>query len=190
MSLSKKDKAPKRPNWFSTVLQELADWINSKQESEDELLINKEEIRNEMTQLLSAKLANPSSVKSEVLYSEIGKKLSNSNHADIIIYNENNVDSVIEVRRFEAGKKIIDKDLQKLALVKNFDNKINCFLVLLSHQKAPFPFVTDSGVAARYALTISGTDNTYKVIRVCKASNSNEDDAYLTSSYALILEVI
>lgn len=190
MSLSKKEKAPKRPNWFSSVLQGIADWIDAKPESEDEILINEDEIRNEMTQLLISKLDPPYTIKNEVVYAEIGKKLSNKDQADIIIYNQNNVESVIEVRRFESGRKAIEKDLKKLASVKNCDAAINCFLILVSHKKAPFPFILDGGNATRMAFIIDGTNNNQKTIRVCKTSDSTEDDAYLTASYALIVEVV
>jgi len=179
-----------RPLWIDPVLQGTAHWIGYKKQYYSGHLINEGAIVSEVTSLLNSFMNSNQRVRCEVQYSDISKKINGSDRADIVGYTDEKIDFVIEVKRFEAGKKLIDSDLLKLSKIKEVNKEIRCLLLMVSQSKAPFPFINDKGVADRLKIPISGTNLKFQTIRVCKSVSSFGENAYLKADYACIIEVV
>lgn len=178
------------PKWIDPVLQGLAYWLGYKKQFYHGHLINEGAIVSEALSLLSVNIEPVQKIYCEEMYSKIVSSINRKERADLVIYKHDKIEFVIEVKRFESGKNLIDADLKKLARIKNGNIEIRCFLLLVSQKKIPFLYVNENGVAYRSTLSIPDSKFSSKVIRVCKAANSFREDAYLKANYACLIEVI
>lgn len=178
------------PKWIDPVLQGLAYWIGYKKQFYHGHLINEGAIVSEALSLLSVNIEPVQKIYCEEMYSKIVSGINRKERADLVIYKNDKIEFVIEVKRFESGKNLIDADLKKLARIKNGNIEIRCFLLLVSQKSIPFLFVNENGVAYRSTLSIPNSKFSSKVIRVCKAANSFHEDAYLKANYACLIEII
>ena len=176
--------------WIDPVLQGLAYWIGYKKELYRHHLLNEGAIVSEITTLMSSSMNANQRVGCEVQYSDISKKINGSERADIVGYLNGKIDFVIEVKKYESVKRLIDADLIKLSKVKDLNKEIRCFLLLVSQRKPPFPFINDNGNANRLRFPISGLNLKFKTIRVCKSVSSFKENAYLRANYTCLVEVI
>lgn len=180
----------KSTKWIDRVLQGTAHWIGYKKQFYSGHLINEGAIVSQATSIMSACMDSNQHIYCEKLYSEIWSKIKGNERADIVRSTDGNIDFVLEVKRFESGKKLIEADLYKLSKLKDGNSNIRCCLLLVSQNKAPFPFINDNGNADRLKYIIPGTIHVSKVIRVCKSVSSFKDNAYLKADYACLIEVI
>lgn len=175
--------------WIDRALQGTAHWIGYKNQFYSGHLINEGAIVSEVTGIMSACMDSNQKIECEKQYSEISNNINGSIRADIVRCTDGKIDFVVEVKRFEAGIKLIEADLHKLAKVKESNKDIRCCLLLISQTKAPFPFVNDNGVADRNKYVLPGTNHKTKVIRVCKSVSSFRENAYLKADYACLIEI-
>jgi hypothetical protein len=191
MSKSTKEKSNfGSTKWINPVLQGVAHWIGYKKQFYSGHLINEGAIVSEATGIMSAYMDSNQKMDCEKQYSEISSKINGGERADIVRCTDGKIDFVVEVKRFEAGRKLIELDLFKLSKIKQNNKEIRCCLLLVSQTKAPFPFINDNGVADRLRFTLIGTKHKAKVIRVCKSVSSFRENAYLKADYACLIEVI
>lgn len=176
--------------WIDPVLQGLAYWIGYKKQFYHGHSINEGAIVSEVLSLLSVNSEPNQKICCEEMYSRIVSGTNRKERADLVVYNHDRIESVIEVKRFESGKNLIEGDLKKLARIKNENIGIRCFLLLVSQKTIPFLFVNENGVAYKSTLRIPDSKFSSKVIRVCKAVNSFREDAYLKANYACLIEVV
>jgi len=148
------------PNWANEVFQGLVYWIGYKQQLYNHYPIREGEIVGETLSLLSSKIDNVFRINAEVMYKHIVKDWDNNQRADIVISKKNkNFDYkehalfVIEVKRKEAPEKEVDKDLERLAKLKEKNENIRCFLLYVSPNEKP-KYVNDSGTASRKIITL------------------------------------
>jgi hypothetical protein len=123
LSISKKG----RPDWVNPVLQGLAYWIGYRQQFYDGHLINEGAVVSEAVGLLSSKLDSNYSIRCEVLYSDIVEKHRGRDRADIIINDQNQIESVIELKRFESGKTMIEMICASCHRLKEKTFKLDVF---------------------------------------------------------------
>jgi hypothetical protein len=176
--------------WIDRVLQGVAHWIGYKKQFYSGHLINEGAIVSEAIGIMSAYMDSNQQIECEKQYSEISDQINGGERADIVRCTDGKIDFVVEVKRFEAGRKLIEADLIKLSKIKQNNKDIRCCLLLVSQSKAPFPFVNDNGIADRNKYILPGTNHKTKVIRVCKSVSSFRENAYLKADYACLIEVI
>jgi len=172
-------KQEKIPDWTDNVLQGIAYWIGYKKQYYRFYPLTEGAIVAEMLSLLSTSQSGyKSQIHAEVMIKNICKKSTSKKRFDIVIseetLSENNIQSVIEVKRLEAPKKELEKDFKKLikylSCIEN--NNVRAFVILVSQNTKPTEYISAKGNAKKRTYNIAGYDNYYlKVRRVCKATN-------------------
>jgi len=162
------------PEWSKEVFQGLVYWIGYKQQLYNHYPIREGEIVGETLALLSSKIDNTFRINAEVMYKNLVDDWDNNQRADIVISQKNkNFDYkkdalfIIEVKRKESSKSEVNKDLERLAKLKDKNNNLRCFLLYVSANEKPI-YVTDSGIASRQKILL---ENNYiaRVRQVKKA---------------------
>jgi hypothetical protein len=93
----------------------------------------------------------------------------------------------IEVKRATASRGLIDRDLQRLACLKQALPENRAMLFVISEARRPAWFVESNGVRNKRKHRISGTNTYFRVVRACKATSlfSGKNTAH----YSCVLEV-
>lgn len=192
----------KLPEWSVELLTGLAFWIGYKQQYFRHYRLSEGAIVCEALSLINSKIENRKKLIPEVMYRKLYPKDSNYNRlerADIIIASKdadkNNisktVEDVIEVKRYSAGKTLIENDLNRLAkLLSSSDNEnLRCFLIVVSESKRPKIYVNSNGNARKKPILLN---NGYRVHvrRVCKTTSSFRAGNIKNANYACLFEVI
>jgi len=177
------------PNWTDSVLQGLAHWIGYKKQLYRGHLINEGAIVSETAHLINGNLKNGESLVCEEGYGKMIKGLKGKLRADLAIYEGENLQCVIEVKREEAGSKLIGQDLDKLMEIKKSNPDVGCYLLLVSQGRMPRNYVTDTGTADISSYCIGDTKYLAKARRVCKSTSSFKLTAVLSANYACLIEV-
>lgn len=176
--------------WLDPVLQGLSFWLGYKRELYRHHLLNEGAIVAELTSLISLKFKSRGIVKCEERYDRIGTNIDNKSRADIFIEINNKPFIVIEVKRIEAGKRLIDFDLVKLAKIKELDSGIRVFLILVSQGKKLKAYINENGESDKKYYPIKGTEYFSYAKRVCKSSSSFRYKSRVNSNYAVLVEVL
>jgi len=153
------------PDWSNGVLQGLAFWVGYKKQHYHEYPIREGEIVGETLSLLSSKLDSNFQLNAEVMYRDLCNEWEDNGRADIVISSKNeNFDYkddalfIIEVKRKEANKKEIKKDLERLAkfLEISKNKNLRCFMLFVSQDTRPADYVKEDGSAKRNIISIAG----------------------------------
>lgn len=200
--------------WTDNVLQGLAYWLGYKKQYYRFYPLSEGAIVEETLSLLAANLdLDNKRLNAEVMYKRLYTK-EDQTRADIVIsakpkekkvskkefdysvYAEN----VIEVKLYKgkASLQDIEQDFSRLAdcLAHGKQKSLRCFLILVSQQGIPKPYVTDNGQASKKAFPVNGSSGFIaKTRRVCKAVGrfdklDGKDKAANVAFYACLLEVL
>ncbi len=196
-----------RPDWTDCVLQGLAYWIGYKKQYYRHYPLSEGAIVGEVLSLLASNLDRDILLESEVMFKNFCTDWKGNGRADIVISKknnqidiQNNLNIIIEVKREEAPKHQINKDLERLAKFKeqceNSDKR--CFLILVSQGKRPSDFVTENGNAKHAEIKIPNSKFCIaKTRRVCKAiskfdklNGNTTIKAAKDAHYACLIEVL
>ena len=177
-------------NWINPVLQGLAYWIGYKKELYRHHLLNEGAIVTEIATLINSNKSDSEIVKCEQYYDQIEGISGTKIRADISILRGNEIHTVIEVKREEAGKILIDKDILKLWRIKEKHPNIKCYQIIVSQGKKPSRYVTDEGVSDKISYPIIDTDYDTKAIRVCKSTSSFKEESPKKANYVCLIEVV
>jgi hypothetical protein len=195
-----------KPEWTDAVLQGLAYWVGYKKQYYKFYPLSEGAIVGETLSLLSSHLPKGLRIDPEVMYKKICSNCSSKNsRADIVIsrHNKKNHDAeqdvscIIEVKREDAPKRQIKKDLTRLAnyISKTKNEEARAFLLLVSQGKRPEDFVTKKGNAKHENIKIAEYEKYIaKVRRVCKATSKFDNRNHIVAAdnahYACLIEVI
>ena len=176
------------PLWANPLLQGLSFWIGYKKQLYPHYPLSEGAIVGESQNLLYSRLEKGQKLFCEYPYSKIIDLPETDNRADLVILENDLPSVVIEVKRYEAGIKLIYSDFEKLSLIKEDNNKIRCFVLLISQQKIPTHFVRKDGIANRGIYIYNSIE--FSVIRNCKASSSLKEGAAQNANYATLIEIL
>ena len=193
------------PEWSKKVFQGLVYWIGYKQELYNEYPIREGEIVGETLSLLSSKIDSSFRINAEIMYKDLCDSWDNNQRADIVISQRNKNDFdykkdslfVIEVKRKEAPKDEVKKDMERLAKLKEKNKNVRCFLLYVSPNERPKKYVGKTGKASSIEIEL---ENNYiaKVRQVKKALNKfytlNKDGKRITNAvnkahYSCLIEI-
>lgn len=179
----------KLPLWVTPALQGIAFWLGYKKQYFNNYHLTEGAIVGELTQLISFSLSKEEVLRCEVMYNEINPLHNGGQRLDLsILEKDSNICRyAIEVKRYEAGIKLIEKDLIKLFELKRSDEGIRCFLLVVSQNEFPEFLVTTSGNSKRINLVEEYGLDAY-VRRTCKASSSFKVSN--NANFASIIEVL
>ncbi len=176
--------------WIDPVLQGLAYWIGYKKELYRHHLLNEGAIVVEVASLINANKSDGDTVKCEQYYDQFEGISGTKIRADISILKGNETHTVIEVKREESGKIMIQKDLFKLIRIKEKHPNVKCYQIIVSQGKRPQKFVTLNGVSDRKSYAIINTNYAAKAIRVCKSTSSFRDESPNKANYVCLVEIV
>jgi hypothetical protein len=188
--MSRKKTIQNTIKWLDPVLQALSFWIGYKKELYRHHLLSEGAIVAELAFLINSKLKKNEIVKCEEHYKKIVKQINNQSRADILIEKENQPFIVIEVKRNNSSKKLIDFDLKKLANLKKIKPELRVFLILISQRRKPSQYVTHNGESDKIYYQIKNTEFSAYAKRVCKSSSSFRSNSRVNSNYAILIEVL
>jgi hypothetical protein len=178
----------KLPLWSDPVLQGLSYWIGYKKQYFDTHPLSEGAIVSETLALIQSNLDKQFQLTCEIPYKKLGMTIDNDSRADIVIMEDSRPKYVIEVKKAEAGKSVIDNDLKRLSELKLQLPEVVCYLLLVSQNSKPKRFVNDQGRANEKKTTIEKVK--FKTRRVCKAVNSfNNERAKTSAHYACLIEI-
>jgi hypothetical protein len=202
------------PAWAEQALQGITFWIGHRRALYRHYPLLEGAINAELCNLINSNLGDGEYLHCEVKYRNIvaSRKLDsqfNDERVDLLIAstpvseqkrNSFNFDAsaqiAIEVKRGKAQASEIDKDLNRLALLKEAKPELSTFLVIVSEKHLPSKYVgqvalSGSGMSKIRArakeVPIGGTTCRYKVRRLCKAAASFKSAR--TTHYAVLIEV-
>ena len=173
-----------KPNWTERLLQGSAFWVGYKSQLYHYPL-TEGAIVGEAAALLNSKLDSDYTLECEVMYKDLGLKDSGQTRADLVIKNDGEIDSIIEVKRAKVDKEKVKEDLVRLANYHKVNPSSRCYLLLVSQKFRPLNYITEEGKAILDE--IKGKGYKAKVRRACKAAASfkNKDSAH----YSCLIEV-
>lgn len=191
-------KLRKWPKWTEAAMQGLVFWIGHRRALYSGHLLPEAALVAEACNLIQANLDREFILSAERTYRELVRPrrwvLPGENNArvDLVVSHgsgrKRHPLAVIEVKRGRASKGQIDKDLSRLAAMKDLAPDTRCWLLVVSESYIPRRFVSPEGKARLGRQGISGQPNAhFRVRRVCKASA-----AFTTRShahYACIVEI-
>jgi len=172
------------PYWSERLLQGLAFWVGYKSELYHYPL-TEGAIVGEAAALLNGQLDREYKLMCERMYKRMNCYLLGNGRADLVIEKEDQIDSVIEVKRGKESDERIRKDFRRLATYHTSNPKVRCYLLLASQRKRPKEFVTLRGNAC--TKEIQESNYIASVRRVCKASPSFK--MAKGAHYACLIEV-
>ena len=187
--MSTRDMKKDLPKWVFPTLQGIVFWLGYKKQYYSGYHLTEGAIIGEITQLIASNLDKSEKLKCEVLYNEIIEELSDSIRIDLSIYDrvEGKCLYALEIKRYEAGINLIEKDLQRLYELKNHNDDIRCFLIVVSQNDYPEIFVTEEGNSKKYNIAGEYGFDAY-IRRTCKASSSFKVKD--SANFASIIEVL
>jgi hypothetical protein len=191
------------PKWVAKALQGVAFWVGHRRSMYSSYALSEGALTAELCNLIYANLQKDYRLRCELSYEKFlpdgvkpadivsGKRVDLSVWKRYLVVNgryRRRPIYVIEVKRANAGKTRIDQDLQRLAFVVKESDEIRAFLFVISEGKRPQRFVNERGHAKNKHVKIVGTNSTYSVLQVWKASRSfsSVEEAH----YACLIEVV
>lgn len=200
-----KSALPPCPDWAVRALQGLSYWIGYRHSLYSNHPMPEAAMVVETCNLIFANLEDRETLVCERLYRTLlpvdgwPADFGNQARTDLLVVrdhpaaigvDENLSDTsfvAIEVKRASASRALIDRDLQRLACLKEALPSNRAMLFVISEAKRPERFVGPEGVRDKVKRAIPGTNCYFRVIRACKASSRfNRRDA---AHYSCILEV-
>ena len=195
----------KLPYWSEKTLQGLAYWIGYRNCYYFDHPLTEGAIIAETCSLIYSHLSENERLLAEIMYKNLINDKSNdltTNHtrADLVIINtrkykrkeniSNIVNCIIEVKRAEAGKKLIIEDIKRLHNALNYNDNLDvrAFLIVVSQSRINLPIANSSGCANRKFSEIT-QGIPCNIIRLCKATSSFNKDNIKRAKYACIIEV-
>ncbi len=185
------------PGWCNRTLQGLVYWIGHRCALYNGHHLTEGALVAEACNLIYANLHDNQDLRCEVQYSQLLPHklpdcLRHNSVADLVIVEAATgtktkepgglfakVSAVIEVKRANAGKKLIEDDIERLTALKgaskHFNPDLRTFLLLVSEAKLPRRFVRGDGTAVRGNLKVANPripGSYFRVKRVCKAAHS------------------
>ena len=173
--------------WIDPLLQGLAYWIGYKKQLYPYYPLSEGAIVGESQNLISTRLTDSQKLFCEMPYVKIEPRFR-MNRADLVITDNDIPSVVIEVKRHQAGIKLIEEDFFKLYGLKSENKKLKCFVLLVSQQELPKKFINKNGVAIRSTLNFNNI--AVKVIRNCKSVSSFNAKSVVNSNYCCLIEVL
>lgn len=180
-----------KPYWTERLLQGLAFWVGYKSELYHYPL-TEGAIVGEAAAILNGRLDREYKLKCELMYKDLDRmsgdlygSLFNQQRADLVIENDNLIDTVIEVKRSKASNVKIKDDFKRLAKYHSSNPIARCFMLLVSQRHRPKNYINDNGNAFRKE--IKGDGYRAKVRRSCKASSNFRNGN--SAQYACLIEV-
>jgi len=186
------------PNWVDPSLQGLAFWLGYKTNLYPHYPLTEGAIVGELASLISAHLDSGMKLECEAMYKDLHSKNMGNLRADLIIRQNSSDPHVIEVKRYTASDKLIQKDIKRLGELKESFPCTRCFLIITSQSEKPAKYLTEKTNAVRSNVwkekTFKSTSEIpknlcAKVRRVCKASSSFNLKTSSAAHYAIIIEV-
>jgi hypothetical protein len=181
---------PPRITWMETALQGLAFWIGHRRALFRHYPLPEGALVAEACNLLQANKPDDLVLKPECMYKNLvptgrlPKDISSQARADLVVCNANArqadrsqnisdlVKFVLEVKRGDAPKHLINEDLRRLqSFLRASSPDIRAFLLIASEANSPNMFVED-GKAIRRKVQIAGSPGHFMVRRTLKASGS------------------
>ena len=179
----------KLPDWCEPTLQGIAYWLGYKKQFYRDYPLSEGAIVGEALQLIKSNLAINQKLTCEDSYKKLGLNINNQKRADIVLWEDDSVKCVVEVKRADASSKLIDIDICKLNKLKRTKIDVRCFLLIVSQNKKPIRFVNKSGIAVKGTLIIDGIE--VKTRRVCKVTSTfNQKKSIESAHYACLIEVL
>ena len=167
----------KLPRWLEDTARSLAFWIGYSRSRYGAHLLTEGAIVGEVTPLIAAQVGGESRVRAEVPYRLLGRK-EGLDRADLVVFasatshqalRHADVSSVIEVKRIESGKQLIERDVDRLhACLSGLPPRARAFLLLISQRHRPTKYVNANGTAVRGTRRTTG-GSPYRVRRVVRA---------------------
>lgn len=176
--------------WIDPSLQALSFWIGYKRELYHNHLLNEGGLVTEFASLINSNLKQGEIVRCEEQYKKFISGINNNTRVDILILNNKQAQVVIEVKRYDAGKRHIEKDLLKLAYIKSLAPSLSVYLVIVAQGKKPNTYINDKGVSNKQYYQIGDTEYYSIAKRVCKSTSSFRPNSHMYSNYAILIEVL
>jgi len=172
---------------LEAALQGLAFWISYRQVLCYEHPINEGALVAELVTLLRAKLDSEFIILNERKFNKNSRE-----RMDIEIVKKDSEEriAIIEVKRFFAGKTLINKDIEKLTDAKKQkkNEEVLCYLAVISENEIPKTFV-ENGRAVRKNLSLeknfTANIRVLKSMRSFKGKNGNIPNA----NYCCLLKI-
>ena len=168
------------------TLQGLSYWVGYRKQIYPHYELTEGALVAEAQLLISTRLDKDQKLVCEYLYKKI-YDVSFNLRADMVIKENDSVNTVIEVKRYSSVRHSIVEDIRKLYWVKDEKPEIRCFLLLVSQQKLPKEFVDKNGLAKRGIFKVA--EIRVRVIRNCKSSASFKVKAIGSANYCTLIEV-
>ena len=194
------------PRWVERTLQGLAFWIGHRHALYYGHPLPEGALVAETCNLIQANFGSDKRLICECTYKKLVapgakiQKLGGNERADLVVIGMANrkkitetsnlselAQMVIEVKRGSANKKKIEEDIERLAMLKLKNPKVQTLLFVVSESKLPKDYVTGKGYAKRGIFYI-GDNVRYKVRRVCKATASFK--VQRSAHYACVIEAM
>lgn len=191
--------------WMETALQGLAFWIGHRRALFRHYPLPEGALVAEACNLLQANKPDDLVLKPEWMYKylvptgRLPKDISSQARADLVVCNadarqahrseniSDHVKLVLEVKRGDAPKHLINKDLRRLqSFLRGSSPDVRAFLLIASEANTPNMFVTD-GKSIRGEVKIDGSPGHFMVRRTLKASGSFSSKA--SAHYVCLVEV-
>ena len=159
---------------IESLIQGLAYWIAYTLEN-NTIRFTEAEAVGEMAKILQTKIPFPFKVCREVAYNTVCPSIKSKQRADLGIFIEEKCKCLIEVKLNENTNGGYKKDICKLTKIKQIDNDIDCYVILLYRNfcsiDEPKNFVSTDGKALKR--TIYDTiDNIKCKLRVRRVANA------------------
>lgn len=196
---------PERTIWGERVLQGLTFWVGHRKALFDGYPLPEAALVAEACTLLQASMPKDLFLECEVMYRKLvpaGAQrvvLGDLDRVDLVITRTplaelgeaefpDHVDYIIEVKRSQAAKGLIERDIKRVyeALALS-PGKFRGLLFVVSQSSIPKQFVTEDGVSKKGPHRLEGTDAWYVVRRTCKAASSFQQ--FDTAHFACLIEV-
>jgi hypothetical protein len=191
--------------WMETALQGLAFWIGHRRALFRHYPLPEGALVAEACNLLQANKPDDLVLKPECMYKNLvstgrlPKDISRQARADLVVCNTGvrqadrgqnisaHVRFVLEVKRGDAPKHLINEDLRRLqSFLRASPPDVRAFLLIASEANSPKMFVKD-GKSIRRKVPIDGSPGHFMVRRTLKASSSFSSKA--SAHYVCLLEV-
>jgi len=192
----------KHPKWAQKALQGIAYWIGHQRCLYRDYPLAEAALVAEICNLIYTHLQKPRVLSCEVQYADLFKpkipptRFPNAgfgkySRADLVIYPTKGKacpEFVIEVKRATAPRKLISRDLARLAAIKKSRPATRAFLFIVAEDYRPAMFVGDNGAALSGKRERDGVY--YRVLRAYKAAWSYSNKDKVKCNYACVIEVL
>jgi len=182
------------PRWMFPPLQGVTFWVSHRRTIFPHYPLGESALVAELCNLIHAHLPDGHELKCEIVYDALSNNLEYDDvltkraRTDLVVYVDDRPSYAFEVKRASAGKRMIERDLLRLARLRINEHKIRTFLIVISEASRPALYVSDKGVAIRGSNNLDGIDARWRVRSVKKSSHSFHGIG--SASYACLIEVL